>query len=95
MMEEQQSILLKANGSRIEVEPKNGKHFTLEEVYKLIDTDQVELIATKNKGLVMLVDEDGKMKKKPYNVKATSMANVRGMDYVVGDVVICPKKLFK
>lgn len=42
---------------------------------------------------IMIVDEDGKMKGKPLNKKATEMYAPQ-WDTVVGDVIVCTRKEF-
>jgi len=92
---DKQSILLRANGDRVEIEPKDGKYFGLEELYKLIDADTIQIIQAKDKEMMIIVDEDGKERKKPFNIKATTIASLAYQDFIVGDVVVCPRKFFK
>lgn len=74
------AILLKADGSST---PLPDIKF---ETFQTAVDGYIEL-ATLPDGRYMLMDEDGKMKKKPINTKATELLN-RGTP-VVGDVVIC------
>jgi len=44
--------------------------------------------------LVMVVDEEGKLKDKPINTKATQLYQKKfgPVDFIVGDVVVCERK---
>ena len=54
--------LYKTDGTQEEVNPSNGKNFTLDELYKLLDCDTIEVIylqeETKPKDLIMIGDEE-------------------------------------
>lgn len=76
-----------------EIFPKNGSKFTLEEVYKYIDCDQVQLVYL-HSGDIMLVDEEGKLKNKPLNKVATIYYG-NTMDHIVGKVIVCHPSMFK
>lgn len=87
------ATLLKADGSSTEVSPKNGKDFSLEELYSLIGCELVELVQLP-KGRTMWLDEEGKLKHppKPRNSEATVLLHMAGgspMDYIAGDALIC------
>lgn len=76
-------------GLELDVFPEDGCKFTLEELQKLVN-GYVERIAMPD-GSAMYVNEDGKLKDLPYNIKATSILKKCGLipyDYIVGDVVI-------
>lgn len=63
-----QAILLVAEDKAVPASvPFKG---TLEEVYKYLNCTMVQRIATPIPGLIMLVDEDARMKKSPRNHKA-------------------------
>lgn len=88
--------LLDTDGSKKEVLPKDGKEFTLDELYELLGTDNVEQLATNDREMCMLVDEDAKMKGEPINYQATKLMHViyQADDCVVGKVLYCPRELF-
>lgn len=90
--------LIKSNGDTQEITPKNGKSFTLEEVYKLLTCETVEVIPLPKKRY-MIIDEEGKLKPNPVqNFEGTYLLHqARGIsdDYIVGDVIICETKQFK
>jgi hypothetical protein len=88
-MKNSTATLLCDDGTRQEISPKNGKTFGLEgEAYDLVGTDMIQLIATHD-GRVLLVDEDGKRKKKPVNAAATALYIYGAYDPVVGHAIHC------
>lgn len=85
--------LLRADGTREPVSPKNGVDFQFKgEAYDLIGTDMIEIVATRD-GRMMLIDEEGKLKGKPINAAATALYRYGlfryGGDVIVGDVIVC------
>jgi len=77
--------LIKANGAEIEIKPKNGSTFTLEELQKVVG-GYIELVPTKI-GNHMYVNEEGKLQNLAFNPSATRLMKYRG-DYVVGDAIL-------
>ena len=78
------------NGNRWEVEPKDGKSFSLEELCRLLDCRLVEAVGL-GKGLTMWLDEEGKLTNRAWNLVATKLlAQAGGMpgDRVCGPVLI-------
>lgn len=72
------AILYKQNGEVIkDIEPKNGKRFTLEELYELLDCDTVERVFIDGTEVIMIVDENGKLKQRPVNKTATMIYHRR------------------
>jgi len=65
---ETKSFLLKADGTKTEVTPINGKYFTLEEQQEYAGgyVEYVYLDKTQ-KGRILIVDEDGLSKGRPVN----------------------------
>lgn len=47
--------LYKDDGTIIEVEPKNGRHFRLEELYEMLECDLVEMVFLRD-NKIMLID---------------------------------------
>lgn len=80
------ATLYKTDGTQTEVTPKNGKQFTLEELQALVG-GYIQVVNT-NDRRVMVVDEEGKLKDKPYNQAATRLYKYGTDDRIVGDVVI-------
>lgn len=66
------AILFKTDGTETVVEPKDGKKFSLAEMYELITCDTVEHVDL-GKGVDMWCDEEGLMKANwQLNKKATA-----------------------
>lgn len=78
------------SGDAREFAPENGKCFNLQELYKKIDCNLIEVVYLPN-GLIMIVDEEGRLNQKPINRLATTL--VGGI--IVGDVVVCPSKMLR
>ena len=87
------------NGDIKTIEPKNGTDFTLEELNEHID-GYIEAIAIrdpeellKGEDLLMLIDEDGKLKNLPANLNASRFAHntqsIQVNDYIVGNAILC------
>lgn len=77
--------------------PKNGKDYTLEELYAILGCDTVQLVPAKHS--VYICDEDGKLKGLPINIFATQRARLLGIidkyDHFVGKVLVCPKSMIQ
>lgn len=75
------------DGTATEFSPGNGKSFTLEEIYRIVECDTFQEIRLSN-GRYMLMDEDGKAHmEKGENWFATALA----LDVLIpGDVIIGP-----
>ena len=90
-------ILIDTDGLTTVVRPKDGKNFTLGEMYDLIDTDMIQTIVVPGRK-IMVMDEEGKRKGKKVNAKATAIARTAGIapdDMVVGKVIVAPSKYFR
>jgi hypothetical protein len=77
---------IKTDGSLTPVIPAKGTKFSLKEVQDMVG-GYVERVQGFPKGKVTLVNEEGLMRKLPYNPVASNMA---GFD-IVGDAVILPR----
>ena len=82
---------IKTDGTVSEVEPANGKDFSLDEVKRFIGGGYMEVIGVPP-GL-MVLDEDGKQKRLPFNKLATEVARpvLQTGDFIVGDVLVCKR----
>lgn len=88
---------IKADGTISLVVPRNGMQFTYEELLELAEAEFVQVIKPPSSlGAVMVIDEEGKMNKKPVNGLATRMwqqncdpGSLRAEDAVVGTVLLC------
>lgn len=91
--------LLKASGEVVEIEPKNGKDFKLDELYKHLNCSLVEVINL-NQDDIMVVDEEGKLKSNNVvNVNATVLAQknqaIIFWDYIAGNAIVCNRKMIR
>lgn len=90
------NIIIKSDGSQIEVSPKDGQRFTLEELQGYVG-GYIEIIdLPTNKALI--INEEGKLLDLPLNQKATALAQfckaIFPSDYIVGDAVVIQNYLF-
>lgn len=83
--------IIKIDGSIVDVEPKNGTDFSLAELKEVVG-GYIELTYTKN-GRYMVVNEEGKLQRLPYNAVATGMHKYG--DTIVGDVLVCETDMIK
>ena len=91
--------LLKASGDVMEIEPKNGTDFKLDELYKHLQCSLVEVINL-NQDDIMVVDDEGKLKaNNVINVNATMLAqenqSITSWDYIAGDEIVCNRKMVR
>ena len=88
------ALLIKADGSEMEVHPANGKCFTLEELQGFVGGYIQEIDVGDRE---MYLNEEGKYLNLPLNARATRLAVMAGIadtDFVVGSVVIGNSKEF-
>ena len=87
--------IIKTSGEVVEKSPKNGTDFQLDEVKDVVG-GWVEAINLRD-GRLMLCDEEGKLKNKPVNIKATTIFHgaFRTSDFIVGDVLVCKEDELK
>lgn len=97
MKKSYQPFLIKPDGEKQEVNPKNGTDFSLEELQGFVG-GYVQILHM-GRGELMVVNEEGKIKNLPLNKDATAVAHWRGRllegDYIVGPVLICHKSQIK
>ena len=91
--------LLKASGEVMEIEPKNGTDFKLDELYTHLQCSLVEVINI-NQDDIMVVDGEGKWaSNNVVNVNATVLAQenraIVFWDYVAGDAIVCNRKMIR
>lgn len=88
--------LLKANLDVIDVTPKNGTDFSLEELRGFVG-GHIEIVPiTHNQ--IMVVNEEGKLNGLPVNALATNaifLARPAFCDVIVGDALICDSEMVK
>lgn len=87
-----------------EVQPKNGKHFTLDELRRYVrwgydESERVLIeIIRLDEDWVLVVDEEGKLKDLPMNMVATGFlrgAYPYSKDYIVGNALLTSTKYIK
>lgn len=88
------AILYKQNGEVVEdIQPKDGKRFTLEELYEMLDCETAERVFIEGTKIIMIVDENGKLKRRPRNQTATMIYHRRQRmnpwDWIAGDALVC------
>ena len=91
--------LLKASGEVVEIKPKNGTDFKLDELYKHLQCSLVEVINL-NQDDIMVVDDEGKLtSNNVVNVNATMLAQenqaITSWDYIAGNAIVCNKKMVR
>ena len=91
--------LLKASGEVMEIEPKNGTNFTLDELYEHLSRSLFEVINL-NQDDIMVVDEEGKWtSNNVINVNATVLAQenqaITSWDYIAGNAIVCNRKMIR
>ena len=91
--------LLKFSGDVMEIEPKNGTDFKLDELHKHLNCSLVEVINI-NQDDIMVVDDEGKLKaNNVINVNATMLAQenqaITSWDYIAGDAIVCNRKMVR
>lgn len=91
--------LLKVSGEVMEIEPKNGTDFKLDELYKHLQCSLVEVINL-NQDDIMVVDGEGKWaSNNVINVNATVLAQenraIVFWDYVAGNAIVCNRKMIR
>lgn len=96
------ALLIKHTGEVVKVTPADGQHFTLEEMQKYVGGD-IEVIAARaligvkilpadyqiGPQTTMVVNEEGKLHRLPFNEFATRLYAHGDIDDIVGDVMLC------
>ena len=91
--------LLKASGEVMEIEPKNGTDFKLDELYKHLNCSLIEVVNL-NQDDIMIVDDEGKLtSNNVVNVNATKLAQenqaIIFWDYIAGNAIVCNRKMIR
>lgn len=84
-------IIYKTNGEVKEISPKNETYYTLKELQEIVG-GSIEILHLKgicNK--FMVINEEGKLNKLPYNENATILykLSLNTDDFIVGDALVC------
>lgn len=85
--------LITVGGEVREIKPKNGSDFQLDELKEYIGGGWIQIVPLSDDRLIMVMDEEGKLKNMPMNSVATDLFHEWGIidDVIVGDVVVCHK----
>ena len=88
------STIIKTDGTRLNVEPKNKTDFQLEELQKIVE-GYIEILPLSSTQ-IMVVNEEGKLNGMPYNHLATLTAYMAGIkDVIMGNVLVCDSKMVR
>ena len=88
------STIIKTDGTRFNIEPKNKTDFQLSELQEIVG-GYIDILPL-SKSQCMVVNEEGKVHGLPYNPLATTCAYIAGIkDIIVGDVLVCDIKKIK
>lgn len=92
--------ILKTDGTEVEVTPKNGKDFTLDELYAIVGTNDpmIQIVPLRSKGEILVCHDNGIAMGLPPNDNATMYCAVDvylGPQGIVGDVLICPPNMIE
>ena len=86
----------KLDGTVTDVQPRNRTDFTLEELKEFIGGGYIEIVRLDHQR-ILVCDEEGKLKHFAINLLATQLWHqVYGpTDFIVGDVLVCSRRLVK
>lgn len=90
------AVWIKADGEQIDVQPRNGKTFELDELQAFVG-GYIEILYIKNNKF-MVVNEEGKLNGLDVNAIGTHIWNdhsdvPHAFDPVVGDVLVCSRSM--
>lgn len=82
--------IYKANGEVLDIEPKNGTDFQLEELQAIVG-GLIDCQMTNDGNDLIIFNDEGELMELPYNENATEIYQERVYegDFLVGDVLIC------
>lgn len=92
-----QSFLLRTNGKKEQVNPKNGTDFSLDELQGFVH-GYIQIVHL-GRGEIMVINEEGKLMNLPLNKDATIIAKWNGAissrDGIVGNALLCHESMVK
>jgi len=83
------ATIYKTNGTEVEIQPQNGKDFTLQEMQDIVG-GYIEILPIGD--YLMVINEEGKLNGLGINKKATDIFlsyYLYSFDIIVGDVLVC------
>lgn len=83
------ALLIKTDGTTINVAPKKGNTFSLAELQHFVD-GYIECVRL-NRTKCLIVNEEGKLRGLPMNYRATLYykMHIRTSDFIAGDALLC------
>lgn len=95
----EKAILIKADGTKQTVKPKNGRDFKFDEMSEMLGCELVQILGDHSTAdnINLVCDEEGKFNTpNAINDEATSLAHEYNLiypdDYLVGNVLFCNAK---
>jgi hypothetical protein len=85
--------IIRTDGTSSFTQPEDDKKFSLKEMQKVVG-GHIEIVHL-DKDMVMVLNEEGKLRNLPLNTKATALFRLShpgNGDFVVGDVLVCTPK---
>lgn len=73
------ATIIRPNGMKTEIQPRNGRCFTLHELKVAIGGGHIEIVRLNARDM-MVLDEDGKGKELPLNMDATMLLAIKDME---------------
>lgn len=85
--------LYRSTGEVLEVQPEDGKHFSLKELQKHVG-GYIENVFSRRTEEILVVNEEGKVHHLPLNEKATEVFTgwFGQIDVIVGDALLCTNR---
>lgn len=80
------ALLIKTDGTKVAIEPKNGAKFTLKECYQLIGCEMIEVVRAWEDDMIIICDEEGRLNGKHFNFDASIESF---STHIVGDAIYC------
>lgn len=81
--------IIKVNGAIIDIEPKNGKDFSLKELQSIVG-GYIDIVYLKS-GNILVVNDEGAINGSCINLRASKIYG----SYLFGDVLYCKSKEVK
>lgn len=94
------AYILHENGTKVEVVPKNGIDFKLEELYELTDSKIIQMVyLASDSDNVLVCDEEGMFTGKIPNPEATKIGFANGVlmppQGMLGKILLCHRSMIK
>ena len=86
--------IYKTNGEVVDVTPKNGKKFELEEMQAIVG-GYIEIYYVNDNKDLLIINEEGKIHGLDYNEKATELFRkaYNTDDFIVGNALVCDNSM--